>query len=413
MRIPVGRWAALAFALCSLLLSASARAQIPQTPLEQARTLARDGRTAEALGLLSPYLAAAPQDSDARTLRATILSWVGRFDEARTDLDLVLSTNPNHPDALAVLARIELWTGHADRAEALASKGLVAAPASVDLMEVRALALEQLRRYVDARAQIERLLAITPDSPTGLRIRRRVMDRQPSWIAGAQYRFDRFDDDRASWHEMQGALSRHGGAGSIGVRVYDARRFGVKDQLFELEAYPLLSKRTYAFVAAAWSPDASLYPKRRYVADLYQVVGDSWELSAGIRLLDLGEAEDHVDVYSAGLQRYDGSWLYGARLWFAPDQSSDSLTVDGLLRRYRRDGVSYFGARASRGRYRDDERTTAGLADLVSASASVELAQRYGRLEWTASGGLRRQDLAGGTGHLWQTTAAIGLRVRF
>ena len=419
MRAPRGGSVLVVFLLCSLLgIPAAAQVPVPG-PIDQARTLARDGRRAEALNLLNPYLAASPQDSDARTLRATILSWEGRYDEARTDLAQVLAVSPNHPDALPVLARVELWSGHADVAEAVSTRGLGVYPASGDLMEIRALALEQLGRSAEARVQIERLLEASPDNDTARRIRRRLIDKQPGWVLGLQYRHDRFDDDRKPWHETQASLSRYGRAGSLGVRLYDAHRFGLGDQLIEVEAYPRLSARTYAFVAFAWSPDAVLYPERRYVADLYQAVGASWELSAGVRLLDLRASDELVDVYTAGIQRYAGTWLYGARAWFTPDQTSDSLTMDGLLRRYRRDGVSYAGVRVSRGRYRDDERVTAGLADVLSASGALELAQRTGKVEWTATGGLRRQDLAAGTGplgppgHVWQWTAGGGLRVRF
>ncbi len=313
---------------------------------------------------------------------------------------------------------MELWSGHPEVAEALAARGLTVHPASLALMEIRALALERLGRHTDGRVQIEALLDQQPSHTGGRRIHRRLVDKEPGVVVGVTYRHDRFNHSRDPWHEAQAFLGVQGGPGMIGVRVYAADRFGLRDELLEVEAYPRLGERTYAYLAGAFAPDPSLYPERRFVADLYQTVGTGWELSAGVRLIDPGATDGLPDparvmVYTGAIQRYAGAWLMGLRGWHVPEATADALTIDALLRRYRADGQSFMGVKYSRGRYRDDERAAVGLTDEVSDAVSVEAAQRIGRLLWTATAGARRDTTLVTSGDRWQRTLILGVRAKF
>ena len=169
----------------------------------EARRLARSGHTDEALELLDLQLVAIPGDTDARTLRGTVLSWRGRYPEARADLEMVLARHPDHADALPALASLELWDGHPDRSEALAARGLLTQPANIDLMEIRARALEAQGRLKESRAQIEDVLKRDSSRESARRLRRSLVDRQPAWFASAGYRYDRFSEGRDPWHEAQ------------------------------------------------------------------------------------------------------------------------------------------------------------------------------------------------------------------
>src|SRR4029077_6941001 len=57
----------------------------------QARSLATNKPRTEALRPLEAPLVQSPEDSDARVLYGTVLSWEGRYDESREELTRVLA----------------------------------------------------------------------------------------------------------------------------------------------------------------------------------------------------------------------------------------------------------------------------------------------------------------------------------
>lgn len=378
-------------------------------PIAEARRLADAGQRAAAIRLLDARLTAVATDTDARTLRGLIHAWDGRYAEARADLEIVLAAMPTHLDALTALARVELWDEHADRSEALTVRGLQAHPQSADLMEVRALALEQLGRYGEARAQIDAALRQDRSRETARRIRRRLVDRQPAWFAALTYRHDRFDDGRAGWSEGQVSLSRRSGIGTIGLRAYGAKRFGLSDYQLEIEAYPRLGPGTYLYLAGAYAPDALLYPERRGAVDVYQSLGRGWEATAGVRRMEFTST---VQIYTGALSKYTGNWLLTARGWMNPDRDSDSLTLNFGARRYAADGESYWGVVYARGTYRDDVRQAAEITRLFSNAGTLELQRRIGRTYWGGSASLSREERGPGDA-FFQATFTVTGRVRF
>jgi YaiO family outer membrane protein len=396
--------------LLVMMTAALAAPAFAQTdPVAEARRLANAGQRSEALRILDERIAAVASDMDARTLRGLIYSWEGRRAEARADLEAVIAVVPAHGDALTALARLELWDGQPDRSEALATRGLQANPQSADLMEIRALALEQLRRYREARDQVESLLTQDPAHETGRRIRRRLIERESATFASVSYRTDRFDDGRDGWSEGNVSLSRQTGWGSFGAKVYGARRFGLTDYQLELEAYPRITAGTYLYVAGAYSPDATLYPERRGAFDLYQSLGSGWEATAGIRHL---EFSDTVQIYTGALSKYSGNWLFTARGWMNPDRDSDSLTLNFGARRYSGDGESYWGVVYARGTYRDDVRQADEITRLFSNAGTFELQRRVGRTYLGGTASLSREERGPGDAFLQATVTLTG-RVRF
>jgi YaiO family outer membrane protein len=392
-----------------LLATSVSSVQAQPGVVAEARRLAVSGQRPAALRLLDARLEEMPDDTDARTLRGLVYSWEGRRAEARADLELVLASIPTHSDALAALARVELWDGNSVRSEALATRGLAAHPQNGDLMEVRALALEQLSRYREARDQIDAILRQDSSRESARRIRRRLVEAEPAWFAGGSYRYDRFDDGRAGWSEAQVSLSRQSGIGTVGLRGYGAKRFGFTDYQIELEAYPRLRNGTYFYLAGAYAPDAVLYPERRGAADIYQSLGGGWEASVGVRRMEFAST---VQIYTGALYKYRGNWLLSTRAWVNPDRDSDSLTLNFGARRYASDGESYWGLGYSRGTYRDDVRQVAEIVRLFSHAGSMELSRRIGRTYWGGSVSLSREERGPGDA-FFQATFGLNARVRF
>jgi YaiO family outer membrane protein len=392
-----------------LVVTVAAPAGAQTDPVAEARRLANAGQRAAAMRLLDARLIAVSSDTDARTLRGQIHSWEGRRADARADLEAVLAAVPGHVDAIAALARVELWDGQADRSEALAARGLQINPQSADLMEIRALALEQASRYREARDQIETLLRQDASHERARRIRRRLVDREPATFVGLSYRADRFDDGRQGWSEGNVSLSRQFGLGTAGVRAYGAKRFGLSDYQLEVEAYPRIAPGTYLYVAGAYSPDATLYPERRGAFDLNQSLGGGWEATAGIRRMEFTST---VQIYTGALSKYTGNWLLTARGWMNPDRDSDALTLNVGARRYFADGESFWGVVYARGTYRDDVRQIDEITRLFSNAGTFEIQKRVRRIYLGGRASLSREERGPGDAFLQATFNLFG-RVRF
>ena len=65
--------------------------------------------------------------------------------------------------------------------------------------------------------------------------------------------------------------------------------------------YPSFRPGTYAYVGIGFAKDDLLYPNYRVATDLYQSVGNGFEVSAGFRRLGFTTT---TDIYLATLTKY-------------------------------------------------------------------------------------------------------------
>jgi YaiO family outer membrane protein len=396
--------------IAATVFGASVAAQAWQgDAVTRARALGAAGQRTEAISLLLTALAATPSNSDARVLLGTILSWERRFDEARMELGLVLSGNPTHGDALPAAINVELWSDHPQRAEELTRRGLQRTPAHPQYLLARARALVALQRSADAADTLDRLLSVDPRNAQGLALRRTLSEAARLWHARVGVSHDAAGG-RTAWRESHVSLSRATPIGPVAIRGARADRFGLHDTQIEIETYPRLRPGTYAYVAGAYSPDARLYPRYRYAADLYQSLGSGFEGSAGVRRLSFGSG---VTVYVGSLSKYYGPWLVTARVFATPNDLGTSTSSHASVRRYFGEAGSYVGARYGRGAWREELRDLSDLdvldSDVVAADAIVVLRRR---LELTFAGLWSREDRVGRP-DLRGYSATTGLGVRF
>jgi YaiO family outer membrane protein len=395
--------------LLAALLCAAVRLDAGQgDAVARARGLAAAGQRGEAITLLRESVGAAPGNSDARVLLGTVLSWEGRFDEARQELDLVLAGSPTHGDALPASINVELWSGHPGRAEELTRRGLRQRPGDPTYLLGRARALVALKRPTEARDAVERLLAVDPRSAPGNALKKDLQASLRLWQARADASYDAFSD-RESWRESQVSLGRATPIGSVTVRGFRAERFGFTDHQVEVEMYPRLRPGTYAYVAGAYAPDARLFPRYRYAADLYQSLGAGFEGSAGFRRLGFGSG---LNIYTGSLSKYYGNWLFTGRLFVTPGSAGTSRSLHTSFRRYIGEGGTYVGLRYGRGGWRE-LRTLNDLevldSDVIAADASIVL---RGRVVLGLTGSYSKEDRLGRTA-LRTYSLSSGLGVRF
>jgi YaiO family outer membrane protein len=181
-----------------------------------------DGAVLAARRLLKAY----PSYGDARVLLARILAWQKEYGEAEAAIDTLLAEEPQNTDALAVKRDITLWS----KANTPVSTDLRAGY-SFDFFNVPYYRFWQVFR------------------------------------AGVGHRF--------SW----GTAAAYVNIGNIALGE-DPVIHATEPQ-FEAEAYPVLSKKNYAYLNYAYSP-GSYFPTHRAAVELWQILPAGWAVSAGL-----------------------------------------------------------------------------------------------------------------------------------
>ena len=342
-----------------------------------ARATHSSGQRPQALALLQGHLTSAPRDVDARLVYGLMLSWDGRYDEARAELQRVLTQTPEYQDAKVALMNVEWWSGRTVQASELATQ----------------------------------ILARDPGHPQARVMRQRFDARSRPWRVSTWFSQDSFNDGGAPWREFEASIGRETPVGSVLFRATNASRFGYRDQLIEVEAYPRLRTGTYAFVAVGAGTRRDLFPEYRAAFDLYQSLGRGIEVSGGYRRLQFASP---VSIYVTSATKYVGQWALMERVFFVPGDESNSWSFHTESRRYLGSaGTSYLSGTYSHGFNREEPR---GLGDSIQlrsntlrGQATLDVSARS-RLMITVS--TSRQERALRT-PLWQTTISAGTAYRF
>jgi YaiO family outer membrane protein len=405
------RWRHAVLACGLVLLGAPAGAQ-PGDVRTQARTAAMEGHRREAVSLLQTHLAGSPRDVDARLLLGVVLSWDGAYDDARKELQQVLDQSPTYNDARVALANVAWWTGQYEDLYSLAVTGRSQRPHDVEWLMQEARALEGLGRPREARQSLVALLARQPGHQQARALKVRLDAQLRPWTLTMGYGGDRFSDGRTPWSESSVGLSRQTPVGSVIGRVSRTSRFGLSDQMYEVEFYPTVRPGTYGFVSYGRARDDSLFPDFRMAADLYQSLGRGYEASVGVRRLAFAAT---TDIYLATLTKYAGNWMLTGKVFAVPDYEGpqDSVSYHALARRYiRGDGESFLSAGYSRGRSREEiaDRSELALLDADTFRAGAEVL--VGRTVVAVNGSTSRQERAR-LGALWQHSFGASLSVYF
>ncbi len=359
--------------------------------LTEARELAKQDLPDESLGLLKTHLDANPDDTDARVLYGLICSWNKRYDEGRPMLEKVLVESPQYKDAVMALFNLERWSGNAARAQQIIERAVVQKPSDPDYRA----ALDAIRASQPAAERP------TPPEPRPVRSELgSAADASITWEAGINANQVWFSDKRSSWGEQSVSLTYHTREqGSVTARFYRAQRFGLKSNFVEFEAYPRIRNGTYAFVSGGFSPDQTLYLRRRFGAEIFQTLPYSMEASGGFRRY---ATTVPVTMYTGSLGKYMGKWLYSVRTYLTPDSTGVSRSVSFSARRYSGGPDRFIGVRVGYGASPFEVRSANEIEVLHSSAISLESAWRMrGGLSYRCVAGIAQENRIA-LGRLWQ-----------
>ncbi len=198
----------------------------PETEYQRIRTMAFSGNYADAAAAARKLLKAYPSYGDVRILLGRILAWQKDYKQAAAVIDTLLQTEPGNADALAAKRDISLWSKENS-------------PVSTDI---------RAGYYFDYfRKPYDRLWQV--------------------FNVGSGHRFD--------W----GPAAAYLNIGNLNEK--DSTSLQATEVQFEVEAYPTISKKNYAFLSYAYSP-GSYFPRHRAAVEIWQILPAGFAISAGL-----------------------------------------------------------------------------------------------------------------------------------
>lgn len=343
----------------------------------RARELATNGRREEAIALYTAMLAQSPTNTDVLLARGRTFAWMERWPEAEADLVAATTAKPDYADAWSGLGDMYLWSDRPQQAAAAYARWSElrgddpaaaialgrAHRAAGDLAAARA-DFEAARARGADPAQVDDYLAS---------LQPRIADQEAAVPAGYRWQLrvggthTSFDpSSRENWNEYEVSVRRKFERGSLALEMLRAHRFGDHDTAWALDGYASLWERAYANVRYQRGPDDGLFPAHAWRVEVFQGVGQGWELSASYDHL---EFDSGTDMYGVGVGRYWGDFYARYRALHVPGVGSGSLNHRGQLRWYYAGNADdYFEVSASHGR--GHELDTTGFDRVVDSSHS-------------------------------------------
>ena len=358
-----------------------------------ARELAYSGKEhrAEALSLLRDHLQRVTDDSEARVLYGTVLSWDGQYDESRKQLEMVLANNPTHSDALPALINVELWSDHPQRAAELARRGLQVNPKNVALITDEAHAMRNMGRDRDAAKLYSQAIALDPTN-------QELKDSYWSfkkfsgqyWEFNVDHTYEFFNKILSGQNETSVSARASTPVGSVTLHERRADRFGLTSYQTQVDYWPGFRPGTYAYLSVGYSPDANLYPRTLFGSELFEDT-HGFEFSGGYRFMHFSS---NVNIYTFSLGRYYGDWLFVGRTYLTPGQPGLSNTEVFTARRFLgSEGLhDYIQFSVSAGASPALARTTLNLLVLDSFSGGVTIDKTFGHFDVSLKASMAREE---------------------
>lgn len=316
-------------------------AQPAQELYENARQHAHSQEYDEAAQLLNTILLSNANHYDAKLLLAQVHAWNNQYVLSARLLTELITGFPPSPDAYDILAKVELWQEAYLRCITVCEKGLQLYPENISLQLTKARALGNTGDIDNAVSILEGILSQNQDKeyPEAAQLLKHLKYKEPSNAIIIDYAHAYFSNTFTPWHTASLAYRRKTSWGSFTGRVNSTYRFDQQGVLYEIDAYPKIGKRSYAYLNAGISK-SSIFPQYRFGAEYFRLLPNKLEISAGIRGLSFDEI--YINVLTLQLGHYFSHYWLSARGFMATIDNKHTLTGTVTLRRYLSNSDQYF-----------------------------------------------------------------------
>ncbi len=117
------------------------------------------------------------------------------------------------------------------------------------------------------------------------------------------------------WHLVSLEYTRGFKKFPLTARINYANRFNLSGWQVEADAYPVLSKKIYAYLNAGYSPDKTVLPKYRAGFSLYLSLPAAYEAEAGLRYLYFNAA---TFIYTGSVGKYYKNYWFNFSSFLTP-----------------------------------------------------------------------------------------------
>lgn len=265
--------------------------------------------------LLTRLLISAPlfsqeiSDPETEYARIKAIAFEGRFDSAAADARRLVNTFPSYGDARILLGRILAWQ----------------------------------KKYSEASAVIDTLLVTEPGNSDALSVKRDILlwSKENTPVATgirAGYSYDYFKAPYSRFWQIFKAGAEHRfnwGPAAAGVNVGNViignpSTLSATELQFELEAYPKLTNKNYAYLAYAFSP-GHYFPGHRAAAEIWQVLPSGWAASVGLNYYYF---DRNIFIASLSVEKYLGKYWLSLKGYLYIKDNGPTTAAYFNIRRY-------------------------------------------------------------------------------
>lgn len=327
----------------------------PDVLLADARVLILDGKYTEGRKIAFRALSKYPDYADILILVGRSYAWEGKNDSASIYLERAIIADPNYEDGYSAYLDNLSWAEQYDQAEEILrkAKDKLGLPLPNELRYKESRLYYYKEEYNEAYEIAEDLFEKKYKNEALLVYMQTLQRLRRNNAIGITYDYDSFEGDISPWNTFSFyGRTRTELTGTLIARVTQSSRFDDNGTLFELDAYPSLGKKAYAYLNIGGS-SASFFPEFRFGASIYYNLPKAWEIEGGFRYLQFSET---TNIYTASLGKYVGNWWFNLRGNLIPGTGNSLGTSANLQARYYfKTGEDFFSLQLSSGVSPDEE----------------------------------------------------------
>ncbi len=280
--------------------------------------------------LCKQALQKSPNYTDISVFLGRLYLYDDMYDSAHIVLESLYQRSPQSLEVLGSLFDMEYWSDNTPKALEYANAGLVIDNRNEEFLLKRAKALSDLEQYKQAKLTIDSLLIINPKNNDALLFAERLKRKASKDNVTVSYDTDIFDTTFEPWQFVSTSYRHSFKKVSVIGRVNYANRFSTNALQYEVDAYPDVTKKMYAYVSAAYS-NYSLFPNYRFGFSLYRSLPKAFEVDLGFRYLQFSDA---TIIYTGALGKYYKDYWFSLRTFITPGNTGISQSLFLTTRRY-------------------------------------------------------------------------------
>lgn len=297
--------------LCfGLNFSAMAQSPQPQLQFDIAKEKAALGDYQSSISLLRQLLDNYPENEEYALYLGRVYSWNQDFPSAIAVLEPLINQPHPNPEAREVMVSVQLWAGNYEEA-------IRAADNALDGEKWEFYQLQKTKAYIglgedkQALKVLEALLSENPDNEDALYLQSEIFRKKPQHLSLSYLNTSFSQPGSPPRHLASLEYKRNLGSVPVLARLNYGHLHGQNGGLFEVDAYPKISQRSYLFINVGAALDSPIFPKFRAGLEYFLGLGHGLGASLGSKYLQF-EA-DNIVIFTGELSYHTSNnlrWTY-------------------------------------------------------------------------------------------------------